>query len=48
MPTHARARTATASSRTSGSIALVFDQHIGNTITPTAGVPGLPASEIDP
>lgn len=33
---------------TSGSIAQVFDQHIGNTITPIAGVPGLSAFEIDP
>ena len=32
---------------TSGSIAQVFDQHIGNTITPIAGVPGLSALEVD-
>ena len=32
---------------TSGSIAQVVDQHIGNTITPIAGVPGLSALEVD-
>ena len=32
---------------TSGSIAQVFDQHIGNTFTPIAGVPGLSALEVD-